>query len=176
MADFIRTYTKKHFYPTEPRIDDICIEDIAHALSLICRANGHFPKFYSVAQHSISCAREALARGLSDRIVMACLIHDGSESYLSDITRPVKKDLEAYKKYEKKLQSAIYEKYIGILTSEELDTVKLIDDTMLFYEFYHFMGEKICAEYPKETNPSYDFEPFEKVEKEFLDLFYSLKQ
>lgn len=174
MADFIRTYTKKHFYPTEPRIEDVCIEDIAHSLSLICRANGHFPRFYSVAQHSISCAREALARGLSDRVVLACLIHDGSESYLSDITRPVKKDLEAYRNYEKNLQTVIYQKYIGTLTDDELAAVKLIDDTMLFYEFYYFMGEKICPEYPKETDPSYDFQPFEEVEKEFLDLFHSL--
>ena len=174
MADFIRTYTKKHFYPTEPRIEDVCIEDIAHSLSLICRANGHFPRFYSVAQHSISCAREALARGLSDRVVLACLIHDGSESYLSDITRPVKKDLEAYRNYEKNLQTVIYQKYIGSLTDDELATVKLIDDTMLFYEFYYFMGEKICPEYPKKTEPSYDFQPFEEVEKEFLDLFHSL--
>ena len=175
MADFIRTYTKKHFYPTEPERSVVCIEDIAHALSLICRANGHFPQFYSVAQHSISCAREAMARKLPDRIALACLIHDGSEAYLSDITRPVKKELDAYRAYEKNLQNVIYEKFTGILTHEEQAIVKLIDDTMLFYEFYHFMDEKICPEHPKLTNPCYDFVPFNEVEKEFIELFNMLR-
>ena len=171
MAEYIMTYTKNLFYPTAPRREDIRIEDIAHALSLICRANGHFPQFYSVAQHSLSCAYEALARGLSDRIALACLIHDGSESYLSDITRPVKKELDAYREYEKNLQTAIYDKFIGSLTEQEQKVVKLIDDTMLYYEFYHFMGAEICDKLPKDTEPDYDFKAFDEVEREFLELF-----
>ena len=171
MAEYIMTYTKKLFYPTDPRGNDVCIEDIAHALSLICRANGHFPRFYSVGQHSISCAREAIARNLPKRLILACLIHDSSEAYLSDITRPVKKDLHAYREYEKKLQTVVYEKFIGTLSDEELAVVKLIDDTMLYHEFYHFMGEKIGEELPKMSNPSYDFQPFDEVESEFLEIF-----
>ena len=62
---YITTVTGKHFYPLNPNQQDIDIEDIAHALSLICRANGHFRHFYSVAQHSIACAEEAIARGHS---------------------------------------------------------------------------------------------------------------
>ncbi len=59
MSDHILTYSKTKFYPLEPVREDIKIEDIAHALSLMTRANGHFKHFYSVAQHSISCCREA---------------------------------------------------------------------------------------------------------------------
>ena len=45
---YITTVTGKHFYPLNPNPQDIDIEDIAHALSLICRANGHFKYFYPV--------------------------------------------------------------------------------------------------------------------------------
>ncbi len=36
---YITTVTGKHFYPLNPDQQNIDIEDIAHALSLICRAN-----------------------------------------------------------------------------------------------------------------------------------------
>lgn len=61
MGDYITTFTGKHFYPMSPDPMAICIEDIAHALSLICRGNGHVHKFWSVAEHCICCAKEAEA-------------------------------------------------------------------------------------------------------------------
>lgn len=51
MGDCITTYTGKHFDPTHPDEELICIEDIAHALSLLCRGNGHVRTFFSVGQH-----------------------------------------------------------------------------------------------------------------------------
>ena len=56
----ITTYTGRHIDPLHPDPDMICIEDIAHALSLICRGNGQVKTFFSVGQHCINCAREAL--------------------------------------------------------------------------------------------------------------------
>jgi len=91
--EHITTYTGEDFKPLSPDAKQIHIEDIAHALSLMCRANGHFVRFYSIAQHSINCAIEAKARGLSVKVQTACLLHDGSEAYLLDITRPVKEHL-----------------------------------------------------------------------------------
>ena len=41
MEDYITTYTGLHMIPSEPKPEDFRIEDIAHALSLICRGNGH---------------------------------------------------------------------------------------------------------------------------------------
>ena len=46
----IATYTKKMFDPVHPDTAKIDVVDIAHSLSLLCRANGHFPTFYSVGQ------------------------------------------------------------------------------------------------------------------------------
>lgn len=93
----ITTYTGRHIDPLHPDPDMICIEDIAHALSLICRGNGQVKTFFSVGQHCINCAREALARGYSRRVAFACLLHDASECYLSDVPRPFKKTLSGYK-------------------------------------------------------------------------------
>ena len=80
---YITTYTGKHFDPVNPDASLLCIEDIAHALSLLCRGNGHVQTFFSVGQHCIACAKEAQARGLSARLVLACLLHDASECYMS---------------------------------------------------------------------------------------------
>ena len=45
---YITTYTRKHFDPVHPDPERICIQDIAHALPLICRGNGHVSTFWSV--------------------------------------------------------------------------------------------------------------------------------
>ena len=67
----ILTYTKKMFDPIHPQPELIDIRDIAHALSMLCRANGHFHSFHSVGQHSIHCMKEARARGYSRRLQLA---------------------------------------------------------------------------------------------------------
>ena len=79
---YITTVSGIHFYPLDPNPKDIDIEDIAHALSLICRANGHFKYFYSVAQHCIACAVEAAERGHSLEVIFGCLL----EAYPSILT------------------------------------------------------------------------------------------
>ena len=47
----ITTFSKVQMNPLCPKQEEIRIEDIAHAQSLMTRANGHFPEFYSVGQH-----------------------------------------------------------------------------------------------------------------------------
>lgn len=73
MSDYITTYSGTHFFPTEPDMKDFHIRDVAHALSFICRGNGHVKQFFSVGQHCINCSLEAEARGYSERVVLACL-------------------------------------------------------------------------------------------------------
>ena len=146
--------------------------DIAHAQSLMTRANGHFPEFYSVGQHSIACGKEAIARGYSDRVVLACLVHDASEAYLSDITRPVKGELEGYRKIEKRLQDAIYLKFLGQLPDTvEGEQIKSVDDTCLYYEFKHYMGEELLEEAPRKwSDMEFVVRPFQDVEEELTAM------
>ena len=49
----ITTYTGRHIDPLHPDPDMICIEDIAHALSLICRGNGQVKTFFSMGKKAI---------------------------------------------------------------------------------------------------------------------------
>lgn len=176
MSDYIITYSKKRFYPLEPVIDDICVEDIAHALSMLCRANGHYESFYSVAAHCLNCYEEARSRRESARVCMACLLHDAQEAYLSDVTRPVKKHLAEYSMYEERLQEAIYTKFLGgPLNEYEAKVVKTIDDAMLYYEFYEFMAEKLSDEAPYvAATPDFYRGTMRQVEQEYIDVLNSI--
>jgi 5'-deoxynucleotidase YfbR-like HD superfamily hydrolase len=172
MSDYITTNSKIHFTPLKPKKEQIVIEDIAHSLSLMTRANGHFPEFYSVAQHCIHCYEEAVARGYDKRLCLACLLHDASEAYLADITRPVKKNLPKYLVIEKILQDTIYERFLGSkLTEEQQQLVSEVDDALLYYEFEHYMGERLMDEAPMiKSKPVFAFVPFAEVEKKYIEF------
>lgn len=176
MTDYITTYSKIKFRPLEPVADDIRIEDIAHSLSMLCRANGHYDSFYSVAAHSLNCYEEAAARRESPRVKMACLLHDATESYISDVTRPVKKYLDEYQKIEDNLAKIIYEKFLGSpLTEYEETMVKTIDDAMLYYEFMEFTAIRLAEEPPYvAATPDFFRGTIRQVEQEFLDVFNSI--
>lgn len=177
MVDSIRTFTGVLFTPLSPRKEDVRIEDIAHALSLMTRANGHFPHFYSVAQHCIACCNEAIARNYCNRIAIACLLHDAGEAYMSDVTRPLKKYLDFYVEAENNLLEVIYRAFLDDpITDQEREIVKLIDDTMLYHEFKHFMKFEV-SEYLGElmSQPNFNFVDFKEIESEFKTILSQLK-
>ena len=173
MKGYITTYTGIWFYPADPDPEGISIEDIAHALSVLCRGNGHVSTFWSVAQHCLVCAREAAAREWPDRLVLACLLHDAGECYLSDVPRPFKDRLAGYREHEDRLLEMIYTRYLGSpLTREEERQVKEIDDGALFYDLRELLhNEQSEADPSFHVVPDYRFRPFGEVEQEYLDFF-----
>ena len=176
MPDYILTYKKVKFTPTAPVADDVYIEDIAHALSMLCRANGHYSSFYSIGAHCLNCYEEACARRETPRVKMACLLHDACEAYISDITRPVKQYLEEYQAIEERLSNVIYEKFLGSpLTEYEKKMIKIIDDAMLYHEFLEFSGEKLEEEAPYvAATPDFYRGTMKQVEQEYIDVFNSI--
>lgn len=169
----ILTYQKIFMDPLHPREDQLTIEDIAHALSMLCRANGHFPEIHTVAQHSMECYEEAKARGFSPQMQLFCLLHDGAEAYMGDFIRPVKARMPGYKEAENKLLHMIYEKFAGrIPTDEEEKVIKEIDDTLLYFEFLHYMGVG-CGSPGKglKSEPVFCEEPRQEVEQRYLEIY-----
>ena len=126
---WISTYSGKKFNVFNPSVDMVSIEDIAHALSQICRFTGHSKEFYSVASHcvyvSYICNRENALWGL---------LHDGGEAYATDIASPIKNtdEFAFYRKIESKIQEVICEKFN--LPKEEPEDVKYADKVLLYTE------------------------------------------
>lgn len=170
---YITTYTGKHFDPVTPDKNLIDIRDIAHALSLICRGNGHVKTFFSVGQHCINAAKEAILRGYSDRVILACLIHDAGEAYLSDVPRPVKPSMPEYNQLENCLLNMIYEKFLGSpLTEEELRLVKSVDNDLLYHDLKELLNEVLDVPAPSlYISLNYNFVPFDEIEQNFLALY-----
>lgn len=69
------------------------LADVAHALALINRFNGHTKRPYSVAEHSLVVAELAALAGEAVDVQFACLMHDAHEAYVGDVIHPVKEVL-----------------------------------------------------------------------------------
>ena len=175
---YITTYTGKHFDPVHPDMTQVDIHDIAHALPLICRGNGQVKTFFSVGQHCINAAKEAKMRGYSDRLILACLIHDACECYMSDVPRPLKPSMPEYIRTEDHLLNLIYEKYLGsTLSAEEAAMVKAVDNALLYYDLKELLDEVSDTSAPElHITLNYEFVPFEQVEQEYLELFNHYKK
>lgn len=104
----VETFSGNYVDTEYPKADTIVLEDIAHALSQLCRYGGHTKRFYSVAEHSVLVSRRMEAQGFSKWECLAGLHHDDSEAYLGDIPRPLKTHLgERYAALSDRMDRAI---------------------------------------------------------------------
>ena len=136
--EWIQTFTGHAFPIFGSCAFDIRLEDVAHALSNLCRFGGHVRRFYSVAQHSVLVATIlAEDRGWtwSSPIVRFGLLHDAAEAYLVDVPRPIKRSLTEYGPIEKCIMRSVIERFnvrgVGGLYDAE---VKLADNIALMTE------------------------------------------
>lgn len=168
--NYIDTFTQKRISPFEPNVDQICIEDIAHALSMLCRFGGHCTHFYSVAEHSVF-----VSNIVAPKYARWGLLHDATEAYIGDVVRPIKKlsDMSAYREAEERLFRAIAARF-GLEESMPPE-VKIADSTMLQTEKSQIL---VGADLAKSELPVLDMElklllPID-AEKLFLARFKEL--
>lgn len=160
----------------DPDPASIHIEDIARALSRICRFGGHSSAFYSVAQHSV-----LVAYFLPHNVRAQGLLHDASEAYLGDVIKPLKVLLEPnYRLIEEKFEQVIYKRF-GIYNAvqSKKDFIKAVDISMLQMEHEALIlkqpGKLIATmnEMGLRTDTAWAWSPRE-AETVFLEAFTSL--
>lgn len=99
---WIQTRKGRQFFVFDPRPDDFDIEEIAWALSMQCRYNGHTKQFMSVAQHSVMVAE------LSDpEDALWGLLHDAAEAFIGDMVRPLKRSMPEFVVVENRILSQL---------------------------------------------------------------------
>lgn len=195
----IETVTGKLVDLLNPDPKQICIEDIAWALSRMPRFTGHtISKIpLSVAQHSVFVAnrvKEIISEpmdseiyfGRSDKneLILKALLHDASEIYTSDIPSPVKK-LPGFYPLLRELEARIYDAMflafnISPVTAEEKNVIKAADLYAQKLEAHAYMISRglnwdnlpnvSIIELQNFEDPLTNIEAYEK----FLEMFHNL--
>jgi hypothetical protein len=166
---WIQTYTGRKVDLIWPTPDMIAIEDIAHALSLICRYTGHTRFHYSVAQHSALCAKV-----VPQEFAFEALMHDAAEAYVNDLASPLKWLVPAYSLVEDRFRQVI----VGVfgLADEIPDVVKAADLAVLMAEKRDLFRDDL--EWEVHVEPAHvSIVPMEWFEAKslFLRLFHELR-
>lgn len=133
-ADEIETASGLSYNFNDPDPDSIRIQDVAHALSQLCRFNGHTFAYYSVAEHSVLVAELLEQVDYPPAIVKAGLLHDAQEAFTGDYPRPIKHLFTGFKELAAKADLAI-----GLALDVDPNdfhsgAVKWADDLMLVHE------------------------------------------
>jgi hypothetical protein len=130
----------------------ICIEDIAHGLSQLCRFSGQTLEFYSVAQHSVMVSDVVtmldgssdefpkMERDKKNELALVALLHDASEAYIIDLPTPVKAHVQGYVELEHAVMTVIAKRFDLDIELFAHPLVKHADMTMLATEKRDLLG------------------------------------
>lgn len=127
MGDGIALLSGALFNYNKPEESEVTIDDIATALSNVCRFSGHLPQFYSVAQHLVNTSRI-----VPREFAFTALMHDTAEAFTNDLPTPLKFALPIFKELEVKIETAMGNRF-GFQYPYP-DAVKLADTQMLLLE------------------------------------------
>jgi len=174
MDDGIALLSGALFNYNKPEESEVTIEDIASALSNVCRFSGHLPRFYSVAQHLVNTSRIVRPEYAFD-----ALMHDTAEAFTNDLPTPLKFALPIFKELEVKIESAMAKRF-GF-NYPYPDAVKLADTQMLLLEKNYVKQDDNQWEYYKDVEFDHlrelvDLDSWQprRAKREFLERFEEL--
>jgi 5'-deoxynucleotidase YfbR-like HD superfamily hydrolase len=166
----MKTITGK-FVDFENKTVEVCIEDIAHSLSLQNRFAGHTKRPYNVAHHSI-----IVSKNVPKEFALWGLLHDSGEAYVGDMIAPIKS--EYIKNLEESFLALVAKKFgLKLPVPHEVTVAdrRVLLTEMNSPEIYNqdvepFGVEKHLRPYVFQINPLDWF-----ISKQlFLDRFYDL--
>jgi hypothetical protein len=155
-----------------PNPDLIEIEDIAHALSHLCRFTGHTRVFYSVAEHSVR-----VSNIVPPQHALEALLHDAAEAYIGDVSSPLKAQLHEYRNIEFALEQAIRQRFglppkatpcikqadLTLLATEKRDLMPAHQDDWALLQGITPLPERIAAPLPAHIARWYFLDHFETL-------------
>jgi hypothetical protein len=174
---WVQTFSGGKIWPLEPRVEDVRIEDIAHALSMICRYGGATRHFYSVSEHSV-----LVSYLVEPEFAREGLLHDAAEAYLGDVVRPLKRQdtFTAYIEAEQRLEAVIAQKF-GLRTDpathaavKEFDDRILVDETRALMHTPELYRDRPWFQNLAPTDAAILCYPPQRAEMLFLLRFWEL--
>lgn len=164
---YIRTFKNHKFFFNDIENSVIDIEDIAHALAYQSRWTGHAKQFISIAEHSILVAQNVLLY-----YKLEALLHDASEAYVVDLSRPLKEFVPDYRKIQKAVEAEVAKRFV--VPYPMSDCVREADDRMLVTEWVKLF-DKTDIELGIDLKPYTDFDfpnwSPKEAEQAFLDNY-----
>lgn len=150
---FILTDSGIRINPIAPRRSEINIDDIAAGLAREIRYNGLLGDHYNVAHHSVMVKehlRQRFAPDVSSSVTSLLLrevmqrhglLHDGSEAYIGDIVKPLKKHLPDYEKIEQAWMRVILQRF-GLAESSWIHECVKNSDHFVFQAEVAYLAPK----------------------------------
>ena len=134
--NWIYTHSGAKVFLANPSPETISLDDIAHALSHLCRYCGQCNKFYCVGEHSTLVAQDVLRKTGDISLARAAQMHDSPEAYLCDVTAPLKDMLLVYNILEARFEAAITKRF-GLEHRFDHAQIKRSDYEVFFTEKDH---------------------------------------
>lgn len=157
-----------------PEESDVTLDDLASALSNVCRFSGHLPCFYSVAQHLVNTSRIVHAD-----YAYPALMHDTAEAFTNDLPTPLKWAFPIFKELEVKIEAAMAKRF-GFAYPYPPE-IKLADTQMLLLEKkYVKLDDRPWPNYEgfeyEHLRPLVDLKPWQplRAKREFLERYEEL--
>lgn len=109
---WVEIWPGNQFHFGSPKPGEIKVEAIAHALSRLCRYNGHTTRHYSVGEHVCLLSDWVMKQPWATPLDgLTALHHDDAEYIVGDLAKPIKVTMPEFNALEHLLDEAIAEEF-----------------------------------------------------------------